>query len=154
MKPQSNQSTQGFSNNQPYHPAYLTPTSSLPRKSTLATPRPSNAFLEKLNAHLLEHLSDEKLDVRRLTRLIGMSRSDLHRKVVKNVGMSTTAYIRLFRLNYAAQMLVNNPGWSIYQVALEAGFSNQSYFSKRFKEIHGAGPLKWRKGQQELVHKY
>ena len=38
-------------------------------------------FLENVNYHLIQHLSDPQLSVKRLIRLVGMSRTDLHRKL-------------------------------------------------------------------------
>ena len=104
----------------------------------------SLVFLEKLNIQLQAHLSDHTLDVHRLTRLVGMSRTDLHRKLSRTVGMSTTEYIRLQRLQRAAELLEERPGWSVYQVAMEVGFDNHSYFSRRFKEAFGKCPVAWR----------
>ena len=109
-------------------------------------------FLDQLDFQLQKHLADDKLSVRRLTRLVGMSRSDLHRKLTATVGMSTTAYMRKFRLQKAAELLVNQPEWSIYQIALEVGFSSQSYFSRRFKEVFGQCPAEWRSGKMDLEH--
>lgn len=109
-------------------------------------------FLENLQTQLTQHLSDSSLDVHRLTRLVGMSRSDLHRKLRRHTGMSTTEYIRHIRLEKAAVMLVKYPTWSIYQIALEVGFGNQSYFSRRFKEEFGMCPMEWRAVEGELEH--
>lgn len=131
-----------------YYPAYFTPK---PPKAG----KPQNQifmpdFLKKLNDQLQQHLSDEKLNVQRLTRLIGMSRTDLHRKLSSTVGMSTTEYIRHFRLQRAAQLLDVNPEWTVHRVAMEVGFDNQSYFSRRFKEVFGVCPKNWQ-GMEEDV---
>ncbi|MCB0518896.1 MAG: helix-turn-helix transcriptional regulator [Lewinellaceae bacterium] len=104
-------------------------------------------FLENLQTQLTQHLSDSSLDVQRLTRLVGMSRSDLHRKLSQATGMSTTEYMRYVRLRRAAELLLKQPNWSIYQVALEVGFANISYFSRRFKESFGVCPAAWRQDQ-------
>lgn len=101
-------------------------------------------FLQTLDSQIETHLSDHTLTVKRLLRLVGMSRSDLHRKLEKTVGMSTTEYVRQKRLEKAAELLKQKSEWSVYQVALEVGFENQSYFSRRFKEVFGRCPGAWR----------
>lgn len=111
---------------------------------------PPACFLEQIDAEIEPHLTDSTLTVKRLLRIIGMSRTDLHRKLGGSVGMSTTAYIRRKRLEKAAELLKEQPDWSIYQVALEVGFDNQSYFTRRFKEVFGRCPGAWR---GDLEHK-
>ncbi len=110
--------------------------------------RKKPTILNILNPILSHYISDETLTVQKLTRLAGMSRTDLHRKLSRTAGMSTTEYIRHFRLNKAAEILLQHPEWNIYQVALEVGFGNQSYFTKKFKEIFGTCPTAWRKSKK------
>ena len=115
-------------------------------------PQNKNQFLENFNIKIDPFLSDCTLTVNRLTRLIGMSRTDLHRKLSKETGMSTTKYIRYLRIKKAAQLMLKNPNWSIYQIALEVGFKNQSYFSTRFKEIYTVCPKEFRTKTSQLEH--
>jgi AraC-like DNA-binding protein len=84
------------------------------------------------------------LDVQKLLRLVGMSRTDFHRKLYRAAGMSATEYLRKRRLEKAAELLRQEPKWSIYQVALEVGFENQSYFTVRVTEVLGCCPYAWR----------
>ncbi len=102
-------------------------------------------FLHQLNAHLERNLSDPELDVKKILRSIGMSRTRLHEKLKNMAGMSTTEYVRLFRLKKAKKLLLENPEWTIYQVALEVGFRNHCYFTKKFKEVFDCCPkeVKW-----------
>lgn len=115
-----------------------------------STSRP--AFLKKLDFIIGQHLSDNKLDVGMLARLVCMSRSDLHRKLVRTEGMSIMRYVRHIRLQKASELLLEHPDWSIYQVALEVGFSSQGYFSRRFREAFGVCPMDWRQAEGNLEH--
>ena len=101
-------------------------------------------FLTTLNCQIEKHLSDNTLSITRLIRLVGMSRTDLHRKLDIAVGMSATEYIRYIRLNKAAQLLVLEREWSVYQICMEVGFNDQSYFTRRFRELFGVCPLTFR----------
>ncbi len=101
-------------------------------------------FLLNLDTQIEAHLSDHSLNVHRLLRLVGMSRTDLHRKLNRLVGMSVTEYVRQKRLDKAAELLREEPDWSVYQVAHEVGFENQSYFTMKFKEAFGRCPVAWR----------
>lgn len=117
---------------------------------------PQLAFLHSLNLQIGPHLSDPSLSVKRLLRLVGMSRTDLHRKLKCAAGMSATEYLRHIRLSEAAILLKKEPHWSIYQIALEVGFSSQSYFTRKFKERFGMCPKTYRDsenaGLENLEH--
>lgn len=102
------------------------------------------AFLQDLNVQIASHLSDSSLSVNRLLRLVGMSRTDLHRKLKLSTGMSATAYIRHHRLNKAAELLRTHKDWCIDSIALEAGFHNLGHFYRMFKEKFGCSPGVWR----------
>lgn len=109
------------------------------------TPSPFGPpFLQNLDSQIETHLSDNTLTVKRLVRLVGMSHTDLHRKLKRTVGVSATAYMRQKRLEKASELLVEEPGWNICQVALEVGFDSHSYFTRRFREEFGRSPSAWR----------
>lgn len=105
---------------------------------------PGEVFLQNLTQAIEKHIDDPDLDINKLLRLVGMSRTDLHRKLDKAVGMSATEYLRHVRLQHAAQLLRTEFAWSIYQITNEVGFNSQSYFSRRFKEVFGCCPKKYR----------
>lgn len=111
--------------------------------TTMLTIPPPN-FLITINNHIEQHLADSNLTIKKMTRLVGMSRTDLHRKLDKTVGMSATEYIRYIRLHKAAQLLILEREWSVYQICMEVGFNDQSYFTRRFRELFGVCPLIFR----------
>jgi len=98
------------------------------------------------------HLYDPSLNVPKLQRLLGMSRSDLHRKLKAATGMSATEYIRYLRLHRAAQLLLEQPDWCILYIAMEVGFNDHSYFTKRFREVFGVIPSSFRERGGDLGH--
>jgi len=101
-------------------------------------------FLYKVREEILSRLSDEQLGVESLAEEIGLSRSQLLRKITALTGMSVNELIRTFRLQKAAQLLEQNWG-PVTQVAYEVGISNLSYFSKAFKEKYGVLPSEYSK---------
>ncbi len=99
-------------------------------------------FLLKVREAILSRLSDEQLSVESLADEIGLSRSQLFRKISALTGASVNELIRTFRLQKAAQLLEQN--WApVTQVAYEVGYSNLSYFSKAFKEKYGVSPSEY-----------
>jgi AraC-like DNA-binding protein len=105
---------------------------------------------DNLFALINDHAFNESLTVKKLARIVAMSRTDLHRKLIGTVGMSATEYIRHIRLNKASVLLLEKRELSICEVAIEVGFNTQSYFSKRFREVFGKSPSEWR--MRKLEH--
>lgn len=106
-------------------------------------PDSEKRFLKKLVNTVLQNISNENLDVQDLASAMGMSRTQLHRKLKAITNLSTTAFVRKVRLHRAAHLL--QIGWgSVSQVAYEVGFNNLSYFTACFKEEYGVLPSKYR----------
>jgi len=59
-------------------------------------------------------------------------------------GTTLTQYITCQRLHRAARRLLLTPHRSITEIALECGFSDSSYFSRRFQELFGVSPRQYR----------
>lgn len=101
-------------------------------------------FLQKVKTTILNNLANERLSVEGIAHELGLSRSQLFRKVTALTGSSMNELIRSFRLQRAAQLLEQKWG-PVSQVAYEVGFSNLSYFTKCFKEQYGVLPSEYRK---------
>jgi len=99
-------------------------------------------FLKTVKDKILERLNDEQLSVETLSEDVGLSRSQLLRKVSALTGMSVNELIRKLRLHRAAQLITQDWG-PVSQIAYEVGFSNLSYFSKMFKEEFGIPPSEY-----------
>ncbi|MCG8307017.1 MAG: helix-turn-helix domain-containing protein [Cytophagales bacterium] len=98
-----------------------------------------NDFLEKLTEIIREYLSDEMFGVSELAREIGMSRSNLLRRVRKTTDMSASRYIRKVRLQEAMNML-RKSSLTVSEVSFKVGFGSTSYFIKCFREEYGYPP--------------
>lgn len=96
-------------------------------------------FLDKVNIVIDNHLSKEEFSIEELSVEIGMSRTQLHRKLKALTGKSASQYLRTLRLNKAKQMIQNGEG-NISEIAYLVGFSSPAYFSRCFKEEFGYPP--------------
>ncbi len=70
----------------------------------------------------------------------GISRMNLHRKIKKRSGKSTSKYIRDLRLEKAMDLLINDPDLNIAEIAFVVGFKDPNYFTRLFKEVYGKPP--------------
>ena len=103
------------------------------------------AFLNKVLAAVQDNLSDSEFDVERLGRAVGLSRSQLHRKVRALTNQPPTLMIRSIRLERAAELLRQRTG-SVAEIAYIVGFSSQAYFAKCFREQFGCSPREYAQG--------
>lgn len=96
-------------------------------------------FLQQITAVVEEHLSDEQFGVSDLAREVGMSRSNLLRKVKKLTRLSVSQFIRQLRLERAMELLKQS-SLNVSEIAYAVGFSSTSYFIKCFREHYGYPP--------------
>jgi AraC-like DNA-binding protein len=85
-------------------------------------------------------LAEQQFSISSLEKSMGMSRSQLYRKITNLTGRSANNFIRELRLQKALQLIRNRYG-NITQIALETGFNNPSYFAKNFLERFGLTPF-------------
>ncbi len=98
-----------------------------------------DAFLLKIRETLDRHIGDEFFTVKQLGREVGMSRSQLHRKLTALIGKSATEFIRSYRLHRAKDMITRETG-SISEISYAVGFGSPSYFSKCYRAEFGFSP--------------
>ncbi|MEQ8549452.1 MAG: DNA-binding response regulator [Cyclobacteriaceae bacterium] len=99
-------------------------------------------ILTKTIETIEKHMADSEFGVEKLCEEIGMSRSQLYRKIKALTSYSINDFIRLIRLKRAAQIL-NQEKSSASMVMREVGFENLSYFSRAFKEQFGVSPKQY-----------
>ncbi len=110
------------------------------------------AFLNKIQQIILEHLEDENLNVERLAFEIGLSRSQLFRKLKATNGKSVNQFIREIRLIEAAK-LIRKDEFTASEIAYRVGFSSPSYFNKCFHDYFGLTPGNYKEQSEEEIKK-
>ena len=103
-------------------------------------------FFIKLSEEVKAHCSSEQFGVSDLAEMMGMSRSNLLRKVKKQTGLSVSLFIRKIRLEMALDMLKEG-SLTVSEVAFQVGFSSTSYFIKCFHDYYGCPPGEVGKGE-------
>ncbi|MBD3627477.1 helix-turn-helix transcriptional regulator [Cyclobacterium sp.] len=86
-----------------------------------------------------ENIMNTDFDVEVFSREIGMSRTNLHRKLKALTDFSATAFIRVFRLKRAKRLLEQKAG-NVSEIAYAVGFNSVSYFDRCFKKHFGKTP--------------
>jgi TolB-like protein/class 3 adenylate cyclase/Tfp pilus assembly protein PilF len=98
-----------------------------------------NDFLHQLTNVVKENISDEMFGVSELASELGMSRSNLLRKIKKLTNVSASQFIRQVRLREAMDLLKQS-SLTVSEVSFKVGFSSTSYFIKCFREEYGYPP--------------
>ncbi|MFQ5639709.1 MAG: two-component regulator propeller domain-containing protein [bacterium] len=117
------------------------------KPSEIAVTPADEVFVKKVLAVVEEYLADEEFNVEVLQRKVGMSRTQLHRKLKALTNQSTTEFIRSIRLQRGADLLQQKAG-SIAEIAYMVGFSSQAYFTRCFQQQFGMTPKTFAKQQK------
>ena len=99
-------------------------------------------LMERIMKAVNKNLSDSDFNVDMLTREVGISRAQLHRKMKELTGISTSEFIRNIRLEQAARLL-REQKINVTQVAYTVGFSNLAHFSTIFRKHFGISPSEY-----------
>jgi AraC family transcriptional regulator len=81
-----------------------------------------------------------------LASLSGLSASQFGRAFKISTGMTPHKWHLAARIEYAKRMLPDR-GKSLVDIALEAGFSEQSHFTRAFTAANGVSPNAWRRSK-------
>lgn len=112
------------------------------KKSTLAETEQS--FINKFQEYVENNITDPDLNIVEVAQYMGLSRSQLYRKMKSITEYSPNEFVRILRLKYAARMITS--GTQIAEIAYKSGFSSASYFTKCFKEFYKVSPTEFMKG--------
>ena len=66
----------------------------------------------------------------------------------KEVGMNISKYVMEYRIKKAKVLLLTT-NMKSYEIAVETGFANESYFSRSFKKMTGVSPSEFRRQEYE-----
>lgn len=95
--------------------------------------------------HIRTHLS-EALSLEQLAAKANLSPVYFHKLFSAHLGMTPAAFVLSCRIA-AAKAMLKTGELSISEIAASCGFSSQSYFNYKFKEVTGETPLQYRKAR-------
>ncbi|MGX4668468.1 helix-turn-helix domain-containing protein [Cerasibacillus sp. JNUCC 74] len=87
----------------------------------------------------------QKLSVKTLASIAGYSYDRFRHLFKEKFGIAPLQYLYLKRINYAKECLIKDPSMLVSEIALEAGFVNDSQFCNVFKRETGLTPTLFRK---------
>lgn len=100
---------------------------------------PDEKLLKKILNFVEERLADTELSVDHICNTIGLSKTQLYRKITALTGMSTVDLIKKIRLERAGTLL-SAKKFNVNEVSFMVGFADTDYFRKCFKIHFGLSP--------------
>jgi len=111
----------------------------------------SDRLIERLESELLHSglYLDPNLTLQRFSRRVGLQMRDVSAAINDSRQSNYNRWLNGFRVREAERMLIDEPGRSVTDVMLAAGFQNKSTFNAAFRAVNGKSPTKWRQQQYD-----
>jgi len=125
------------------------------KSNTLRIPAEYKEFLERCITIVESHLEDEQFSIKNLSDEMGMSHSNLYKKIKAISDGSANEFIRYIRLRKAAELMLNSD-FTVAEAAYKVGINNAKYFREQFSKLFGINPseyIKKHRGQFNPVSK-
>lgn len=107
--------------------------------STLPIDKEEKDFIKKVIELIRNNIDNENLQSSFIEKELGISNSQLYRKIKQIFGFSPGDLIRTIRLKYAAELLRKNV-LTVSEVCYQSGFNNRSYFYREFNKMYTITP--------------
>lgn len=108
-------------------------------------------FLEKCLKIVEQHLTDPEFSIKTLASEIGMSHSNLYKRIKSISGQSANGFIRFIRLRKAAEILLSTDS-TVYETASMVGINDLKYFREQFNKLFGINPSEYVKKYRKPFH--
>lgn len=96
-------------------------------------------FIKKVIELIRNNIDSENLQSAFIEKELGISNSQLYRKIKQIFGFTPGDLIRTIRLKYAAELLRKNV-LTVSEVCYQSGFNNRSYFYREFNKMYNITP--------------
>ena len=99
-------------------------------------------FMKRVMQIVNKNISNSEFNMTQMVDEVGMSRTQLHRKLKELTGFSASRFVQNIRMQQALKLLKEKKV-NISQIAYSVGFSSQTHFSTTFKQYYGASPTEY-----------
>lgn len=110
-------------------------------------------FLQKCINYIEENLMETEFNVKTLALELGMSHSNLYKRIKATSNLSINSFIRFIRLRKAAELLINT-NLNINEAAFRVGIYDIKYFREQFQKQFKFTPSEFVKKHRKTFHKH
>lgn len=119
-----------------------------------ASPADDGTLGRKIEQLTVNHyFLNKNLKITDLAREVGSCRTYVSQYINNTYGCPFSDYVNMRRIEYAKQLLQDQPHMKMSTVADASGFSNEQAFYRNFKKLCGMTPSEWQeKENRQAVH--
>ena len=110
-------------------------------KSTSAD---GSSFVEGALRHIRNNYMND-ITLTTTAKALSVSAEHLSRSFKRETGFGFSEYVTTVRLKHAEDMIKNESGKSVSDIAFATGFNDGNYFSLKFKRVYGMTPSEYRR---------
>jgi ligand-binding sensor domain-containing protein/DNA-binding NarL/FixJ family response regulator len=96
-------------------------------------------FLKTFENMVFDNISSPEFGIDEMCKVMAMSRMQLYRKMAAIINKKPSQYVKELKMKKAYE-LIKEKGMNITEAMYEVGYSNYSYFSKKFTEVNSISP--------------
>lgn len=122
------------------------------RKNELSISEDYKVFLEKCIETVEGHIDRDDFSIKLFAKEMGMSHSNLYKRVKQVSGQSINGFIRFIRLRKAAELLISTD-CNVNEAAFQVGISDSKYFRIQFAKLFGMNPSEYKKKYHQAFQK-
>ena len=103
-------------------------------------------FMDRIMKVMEDNYANPELNVKMIADAMRMQRTEVSKQLQDNVGVTTSQFIRNYRLDLAKKMLEDNVAdRNITEIAFRVGFNDPKYFTRCFSQRFGMAPSAYKK---------
>lgn len=102
----------------------------------------NDRFTQKFFEVIEKNIANPELNIDLICREVGLSRTNLYRKLKAITELSPIELIRNKRLEVAAKLLLES-NYSVSEISTSVGFNSHAYFTQCFKIVYGCSPTEF-----------
>ena len=99
-------------------------------------------FMKRVMDIVNKNISNSEFNISQMVDEVGMSRTQLHRKLKELTGFSAARFMQNIRMQQAMKLL-KEKRVNVSQIAYSVGFASQTHFSTMFKQYYGVSPTEY-----------
>lgn len=99
----------------------------------------TDRFTQKFFEVIEKNIANPELNIDLICREVGLSRTNLYRKLKAITELSPVELIRNKRLEVAAKLLLESD-YSVSEISTCVGFNSHAYFTQCFRSVYGCSP--------------
>ena len=105
-------------------------------------------FMQKFFEVIEKNISNPELNVDILCEGVGLSRTNLYRKLKAVTELSPVELIKNKRMEIAVK-LMETTDMTVAEISTQVGFNSPAYFTNNFKSIYGQSPKEFMMGKKK-----